>query len=80
MFEARLVGADGRKIQRLDIGKGEEAEAFKRDLELATFSVAAVEAKPAKRHPYPPFTTSTLQQEASRKLGFGAKATMQVAQ
>ncbi|MFL5188515.1 MAG: DNA topoisomerase, partial [Microvirga sp.] len=57
VFEARLVGADGRKITRLDIGTGEEAEAFRRDLELATFTVANVEAKPAKRHPSPPFTT-----------------------
>ena len=80
VFEARLVGADGQKIQRLDIGKGEEAEAFKRDLELATFTVAAVEAKPAKRHPYPPFTTSTLQQEASRKLGLAPAQTMRIAQ
>ena len=54
--------------------------AFKRDLELATFSVASVEAKPAKRHPSPPFTTSTLQQEASRKLGLAPAQTMRVAQ
>src|SRR5690349_7396282 len=66
-FEARLVGADGRKIQRLDIGSGTEAEDFKRALEAAAFSVASVEAKPGKRNPFPPFTTSTLQQEASRK-------------
>ena len=68
------------KITRLDIGTGEEAEAFKRDLELATLHVANVEAKPAKRHPSPPFTTSTLQQEASRKLGIAPARTMQVAQ
>jgi DNA topoisomerase-1 len=80
VFEARLVGADGKKIQRLDIGKGEEAQAFKRDLELATFTVASVEAKPAKRHPQPPFTTSTLQQEASRKLGLAPAQTMRIAQ
>ncbi len=79
-FEARLVGADGKKIQRLDIGSGAEAEAFKRALETATFVVASVEAKPAKRHPQPPFTTSTLQQEASRKLGFAPAHTMRVAQ
>jgi DNA topoisomerase I len=79
-FEARLVGADGRKITRLDIGTGTEAADFKRDLELATFSVTQVEAKPAKRHPYPPFTTSTLQQEASRKLGFAPAITMRLAQ
>ncbi|SFL00708.1 type I DNA topoisomerase [Methylorubrum salsuginis] len=80
VFEARLVGADGKRIQRLDIGNGEEAAAFKRDLELATFQVASVEAKPAKRHPQPPFTTSTLQQEASRKLGMAPAQTMRVAQ
>src|SRR2546428_5151369 len=79
-FEARLVGADGKKIQRLDIGSGAEAEAFKRALETATFVVASVEVKPAKRHPQPPFTTSTLQQEASRKLGFAPAHTIGVAQ
>jgi DNA topoisomerase-1 len=79
-FEARLVGADGKKIQRLDIGTGAEAEAFKRDLETAQFSVTSVEAKPAKRNPPPPFTTSTMQQEASRKLGFAPAHTMRVAQ
>jgi len=79
-FEARLVGADGKKLQRLDIGSGAEAEAFKQALETALFSVAAVEAKPLKRHPQPPFTTSTLQQEASRKFGFAPAHTMRVAQ
>ncbi len=80
IFEARLVGADGKRIQRLDVGNAEEAAAFKRDLEAATFVVAGVEAKPAKRHPQPPFTTSTLQQEASRKLGMAPAQTMRVAQ
>src|SRR5437588_7997540 len=79
-FEARLVGADGKKIQRLDIGSGAEAEGFKQALETASFSVASVEAKPARRHPQPPFTTSTLQQEASRKLGLAPAHTMRVAQ
>jgi len=79
-FEARLVGADGQKIQRLDIGSGAEAEAFTRDLETATFKVASVEAKPARRNPPPPFTTSTMQQEASRKLGFSPAHTMRLAQ
>ncbi|MGA9486878.1 MAG: type I DNA topoisomerase, partial [Methylocella sp.] len=79
-FIARLVGADGTKISRLDIGKGAEAEAFKAALDAAKFSVASIEAKPAKRHPPPPFTTSTLQQEASRKLGFAPARTMQLAQ
>jgi DNA topoisomerase-1 len=79
-FEARLTGADGKKLQRLDIGSAAEAEAFKQALETAVFSVTSVEAKPVKRHPYPPFTTSTLQQEASRKLGFAPAHTMRVAQ
>ncbi len=79
-FEARLVGADGKKLQRLDIGSGAEAQAFKEALEKAAFTVGAVEAKPVKRHPQAPFTTSTLQQEASRKLGFAPAHTMRVAQ
>ncbi|ARQ01486.1 type I DNA topoisomerase [Pseudorhodoplanes sinuspersici] len=79
-FEARLVGADGKKIQRLDIGTGQEAEDFKKALETAAFKVASVEAKPARRNPPPPFTTSTLQQEASRKLGFAPAHTMRIAQ
>ncbi len=79
-FEARLVGADGKKIARLDIGTGEEAKAFKAALETAAFAVSNVEAKPVKRHPHPPFQTSTLQQEASRKLGMAPARAMQVAQ
>src|SRR5215207_2140851 len=79
-FEARLVGADGKKIQRLDIGSGKEAEDFKRALETAAFTVNSVEAKPARRNPYPPFMTSTLQQEASRKFGFAPAHTMRLAQ
>jgi DNA topoisomerase-1 len=79
-FEARLIGADGRKIARLDIGSGKEAEDFKTALETAAFTVTAVEAKPARRNPPPPFTTSTLQQEASRKLGFAPAHTMRIAQ
>jgi DNA topoisomerase-1 len=79
-FEARLVGADGQKIQRLDIGSGKEAEDFKQALQKAAFKVALVESKPSKRNPYPPFTTSTLQQEASRKLGYAPAHTMRLAQ
>jgi len=79
-FEARLVGADGKKLQRLDIGTGAEAEDFKQAIEAATFKVTNVEAKPARRNPQSPFTTSTLQQEASRKLGFAPAHTMRIAQ
>src|SRR5450755_506865 len=75
-FEARLVGADGGKIQRLDIGSGKQAEDLKQALEAAAFTVTSVEAKPARRNPPPPFTTSTMQQEASRKLGFAPAHTM----
>src|SRR5471030_197357 len=79
-FEARLIGADGKKIQRLDIGTGAEAEDFKKAIEAANFSVSTVEAKPARRNPQAPFTTSTLQQEASRKMGFAPAHTMRIAQ
>lgn len=79
-FEARLVGADGKKIQRLDIGTGAEAEDFKKAIEAANFTVSTVDAKPARRNPQAPFTTSTLQQEASRKLGFAPAHTMRIAQ
>ncbi|MBR0752691.1 type I DNA topoisomerase [Bradyrhizobium jicamae] len=79
-FEARLVGADGKKLARLDIGTGAEAEDFKKAIEAANFTVKSVEAKPARRNPQAPFTTSTLQQEASRKLGFAPAHTMRIAQ
>ncbi len=79
-FEARLVGADGKKITRLDVGTEAEATDFRKALESADFKVRSVEAKPARRHPYPPFTTSTLQQEASRKLGLAPAMTMRIAQ
>ncbi len=79
-FEARLVGADGKKITRLDVGTAAEAEEFRKALDAGKYTVALVESKPAKRNPYPPFTTSTLQQEASRKLGLAPARTMQIAQ
>ncbi|MCB1429473.1 MAG: type I DNA topoisomerase, partial [Nitratireductor sp.] len=79
-FEARVSEFAGEKLQRLDIGN--EAQAFRiRDmLEAADFRVETVESKPTKRNPWAPFTTSTLQQDASRRLGFSASRTMQVAQ
>ncbi|MGA8171316.1 MAG: type I DNA topoisomerase, partial [Methylocystis sp.] len=79
-FIARLVGADGKKITRLDIGEGKEAEDFKKALDAAAFTIRSVDAKPVKRHPQAPFTTSTLQQEASRKLGLAPAHTMRIAQ
>lgn len=79
-FEARLTAFEGKRKQRLDIDNEAEATGIKTMLEAANFKVESVEAKPQKRNPYPPFTTSTLQMEASRKLGFAAQRTMQVAQ
>ncbi len=79
-FAARLVGADGEKLGRLDIKTEAEARALQASLEKGAYSVTKVEAKPARRNPYPPFTTSTMQQEASRKLGFPPNRTMQLAQ
>jgi DNA topoisomerase-1 len=79
-FAARLVKYKGDKLDRLSIGDGKTAEAAKRAVEEGRFTVAAVETKPQLRNPPPPFTTSTLQQEAARKLGFSASHTMRIAQ
>ncbi|WP_114228949.1 MULTISPECIES: type I DNA topoisomerase [Sphingomonas] len=79
-FTARLVGLDGKKIDRLTIGDEGSAKAAKDVVEAGRFTVQSVETKPLSRNPPPPFTTSTLQQEAARKLGFAASHTMRVAQ
>ncbi len=79
-FTARLVSFDGQKIDRLTIGTGSEANAAKSAIEAGHFTVRSVETKPFAKNPPPPFTTSTLQQEAARKLGFAASHTMRVAQ
>ncbi|MBA2772070.1 MAG: type I DNA topoisomerase [Sphingomonas sp.] len=79
-FTARLVESEGRKIDRLTIGTRDEADAAKAALEAGRFTVSSVETKPFGRNPPPPFTTSTLQQEAARKLGFAASHTMRLAQ
>lgn len=79
-FEAKLVMADGKRLQSKSIKTGDDATRLKTLLEGATYVVDTVEAKPVKRNPGPPFTTSTLQQAASSRLGFGASRTMQVAQ
>ncbi|MDP6341947.1 MAG: type I DNA topoisomerase, partial [Alphaproteobacteria bacterium] len=77
---ARLTHLDGEKLDRFSLADQAAAEAAVRTIEAGDFTVAKVETKPTRRNPQPPFTTSTLQQEASRKLGFGAGRTMQVAQ
>jgi DNA topoisomerase-1 len=79
-FLARLVRFKGEKLDRLSIGDRGTAEAAKAAVEAGRFSVASVETKPLTRNPPPPFTTSTLQQEAARKLGFAASHTMRIAQ
>ncbi|MEH3100641.1 type I DNA topoisomerase [Sphingomonas adhaesiva] len=79
-FTARLVQWDGRKLDRLSIGSEGDAQKAKAAVEGGRFSVQSVETRPATRNPPPPFTTSTLQQEAARKLGFSADHTMRIAQ
>ena len=79
-FLGRLVRYNGERIDRLTIGDRGTAEAAKQAVEEGRFSVVSVETKPLTRNPPPPFTTSTLQQEAARKLGFSASQTMRVAQ
>ncbi|TGY89777.1 type I DNA topoisomerase [Marinicauda algicola] len=79
-FRAKLTRFENEKITRLTIGEETRARAAERAIRSADFTIAAVEAKPTKRNPPPPFTTSTLQQEAARKLGFDAARTMRTAQ
>ena len=79
-FTARLVALEGKKLERLSIGDKGSADAAKKVIEDGRFTVGSVETKPLSRNPPPPFTTSTLQQEAARKLGFAASHTMRLAQ
>ncbi|HWJ37473.1 MAG TPA: type I DNA topoisomerase [Sphingomicrobium sp.] len=79
-FVGRLVQLDGKKIDRLTIGNSGESDAAKKVVEAGRFTVSSVQTKPFSKNPPPPFTTSTLQQEAARKLGFSASHTMRVAQ
>lgn len=76
-FIARLTKYKGENIK---IGSGEESAKVLKDLEGAKYEITNVEKKETRRNPAPPFTTSTLQQEAARKLGFSVKKTMMVAQ
>jgi DNA topoisomerase-1 len=79
-FDARLSEWAGKKIARLDVKDEATATEIRSFLEAATFKVSDVESKPQRRNPWAPFATSTLQMEASRKFGFSAQRTMQVAQ
>lgn len=79
-FLARMVKHDGKRLTKFDLGDETTAMAAKAAVDGATLKIASVEKKPARRSPAPPFTTSTLQQEAARKLGFSTQRTMQAAQ
>ena len=79
-FSARLTAVAGANLKKLDLKDDKTATAIKAAIEGGDFKITSVEKKASKRNPYPPFTTSTLQMDASRRLGFSAKQTMGVAQ
>jgi DNA topoisomerase-1 len=79
-YAARLVGLGGKRLDRFDLATAEAAELAAAAVQARELAVTAVEAWPASRNPWPPFMTSTLQQEASRKLGMGARQCMGAAQ
>ncbi len=79
-FEARLTSFAGKKLDKFDISTAAQAELAAAAISSRDLTVQSVEAKPANRNPSPPFMTSTLQQEASRKFGMGARQAMSAAQ
>ena len=79
-FEARLTVFGGKKLDKFDLATATDAEMAVQAIASRELKALSVEAKPGTRNPAPPFMTSTLQQEASRKFGFGARQTMQCAQ
>ncbi len=79
-FTARLTHLDGQRLDRLAIDSAAAADAAVKTIEASSFAVSEVEKREVRRHPPPPFNTSSLQQEASRKYGFGANRTMRTAQ
>jgi len=79
-YDARLTVLGGKKLDKFDIETAEAADLAVSAINARDLSVASVEAKPGSRNPSPPFMTSTLQQEASRKFGMGARAAMSTAQ
>ena len=80
IFQARLTARDGKKLDKFDIANEATAHAYRDAIRGQLFRVESIEAKEHKRNPAPPFTTSSLQQEASRKLGLSPRQTMQIAQ
>ena len=79
-FTARLTHLDGKKLDKFDLNDGAKAERAAGIVRSGAFKVVSVEKKTKQRRPYPPFTTSTLQQDASRRLYFSARQTMDIAQ
>ncbi len=79
-FRARLVALDERRLEKLSLEKEEEVRALEARLRAARFVVQQVETKPVSRNPFPPFTTASLQQEASRRLRMNSATTMRLAQ
>ena len=79
-FEARLTSLAGKKLEKFDLANATQAEMAVQAVSSRALTVTSVEAKPASRNPSAPFMTSTLQQEASRKFGMGARQTMSAAQ
>jgi DNA topoisomerase-1 len=79
-FPARLIILDNKKLAKMDIKKEEEANLALDKIQNSKFNITKIEKKRVKRNPLAPFTTSTLQQEASNKLGYGASRTMSIAQ
>ena len=80
VLKARLTHLDGRKLEKFDLDTKERAEQAKREIERRAFAVSSIDRRQVRRNPPPPFITSTLQQEASRKLGVGAATAMRIAQ
>lgn len=79
-FAASIFEIEGKKLEKFSVRNEEDATKIKNVLEAKDYKVLQITKKQAKRRPYPPFTTSSLQQEAARKLGFSAKKTMMLAQ
>ncbi|MFH0856796.1 MAG: type I DNA topoisomerase [bacterium] len=79
-IKTKLDKIDGKKLEKLSIGNGEDAEKILAKLKNLAYKVADIQQKQTQKNPYPPFTTSTLQQEANKKLGFSSKQTMVIAQ
>lgn len=79
-FHARLISYQNKSIEKMSLRSQTEAEAITKILQTGKFTIEEISSKEVSRSPAPPFTTSTLQQEAARKFGFSAKQTMMVAQ